>query len=439
MKKFLFKRVDNSALVLFRIFWGFLLMAEGWGAILTGWVYRVFVEPSFTFTWYGFGWTKVLLGETMYLPYLLLGAMGLFIMLGYKYRLASVLFALIWALVFFMQKTEYNNHYYLLLLICAVMPFMPANASNSIDSKRNPSIHSLSCPNWNILLLPFMMFLVYFYGSIAKMYPDWLQAKPIALWFGSRGDFPIIGPIMTKTWFHYFISYAGIAFDLLIIPMLMIKKLRKWAFIATLLFHLFNSAIFQIGIFPYLGLSFAIFFWPAEKIGKWFLRRKTFYIAPIEPSPFKVSYWKMGLLYAFVVIQVLIPLRHWAIPGDVLWTEEGHRLSWRMMLRSKSGYGDIYLKEGKESNRIKPEDYLTKNQIPMIYTHPDCLHQFIQKVGKQLESSGKSNFSISAKIKISINGGSYYDLIDTSQDLYKVRRNRVVHSSWILNKKESLN
>ena len=85
MKSFLFKQVDNSALVLFRIFWGFLLMAEGWGAILTGWVHRVFVEPSFTFTWYGFKWTNVLLGEFMYLPYLLLGLFGLFIMLGYRY------------------------------------------------------------------------------------------------------------------------------------------------------------------------------------------------------------------------------------------------------------------------------------------------------------------------------------------------------------------
>ncbi len=57
-------------------------MAEGWGAILTGWVQKVFVEPSFTFTWYGFKWTNVLLGDFMYLPYLLLGLFGLFIMLG---------------------------------------------------------------------------------------------------------------------------------------------------------------------------------------------------------------------------------------------------------------------------------------------------------------------------------------------------------------------
>ncbi|WP_316930169.1 HTTM domain-containing protein [Leeuwenhoekiella sp. MAR_2009_132] len=36
-------------------------------------------------------------------------------------------------------------------------------------------------------------------------------------------------------------------------------------------------------------------------------------------------------------MQLELPLRHWIIKDDVLWTEEGHRLSWRMMLRSKGG------------------------------------------------------------------------------------------------------
>ena len=30
-----------------------------------------------------------------------------------------------------------------------------------------------------------------------------------------------------------------------------------------------------------------------------------------------------------------MPLRHYAYPGNVSWTEEGHQFSWRMMLRDK--------------------------------------------------------------------------------------------------------
>lgn len=45
----------------------------------------------------------------------------------------------------------------------------------------------------------------------------------------------------------------------------------------------------------------------------------------------------VALLAVFVAIQIGMPLRHHLDPGDVAWTEEGHRYSWRMKLRSKSG------------------------------------------------------------------------------------------------------
>ncbi len=338
-----------------------------------------------------------------------------------------------------MQKTEYNNHYFLVLLICFAMPFMPANASNSLDVKRNPSIVSHSCPHWNVLLLPFMMFLVYFFGSIAKIYPDWLQAKPIALWFGGQSDVPILGSLLVKSWFHYFISYAGILFDLLIIPLLMIKRVRKWAFIATLLFHVFNSYIFQIGIFPYLGLSFAIFFWPAEKIGEWFFRRESSNISVKHVGSPKYVNLKISTLVLFALIQVLIPLRHWFIPGDVLWTEEGHRLAWRMMLRSRSGSGHFYMHKDNKTTRIRPEEFLTRNQITMIYTQPDCMHQFVQEAGKRLNIPADSNFKITANIQVSINGGSFYKWIDSELNLYQSERSRVLPCNWILPKPEQIN
>ena len=39
----------------------------------------------------------------------------------------------------------------------------------------------------------------------------------------------------------------------------------------------------------------------------------------------------------FFFVQLVLPLRHHFIKGDVLFTEEGHRLSWRMMLRERVG------------------------------------------------------------------------------------------------------
>jgi hypothetical protein len=46
---------------------------------------------------------------------------------------------------------------------------------------------------------------------------------------------------------------------------------------------------------------------------------------------------------AWLILQLGLPFRHFLIPGDANWTEEGHRFSWRMMLRSKVGVARLTL------------------------------------------------------------------------------------------------
>ena len=58
VNQFLFSRIDNSPLVVFRVFFGLLIMLEAWGAIATGWVKRIFVDPEFTFNFIGFDFLK---------------------------------------------------------------------------------------------------------------------------------------------------------------------------------------------------------------------------------------------------------------------------------------------------------------------------------------------------------------------------------------------
>src|SRR3990167_2441462 len=113
MVKKLFQPIDNAPLILFRIFFGFLLAAETFGAILTGWVKRVLIDPEFTFSHIGMEWLQPLPGYGMYLYFCLMGTTGILIMLGYKYRFSLGLFTILWSAVYFMQKSSYNNHYYL--------------------------------------------------------------------------------------------------------------------------------------------------------------------------------------------------------------------------------------------------------------------------------------------------------------------------------------
>ena len=94
MKNFLFKKVDNTGLVLFRAVFGLLISLEAFGAIATGWVRRVLVEPEFTFNFIGFDFLQVFIGNGMYFYFVIMGIFGVMVMLGYKYRFAMFFYAL---------------------------------------------------------------------------------------------------------------------------------------------------------------------------------------------------------------------------------------------------------------------------------------------------------------------------------------------------------
>ncbi|MEO8934257.1 MAG: HTTM domain-containing protein, partial [Xanthomarina sp.] len=329
INKLLFKHIDNSSLIAFRIIFGLLCFLESVGAIFTGWIKRTLIDPEFTFSFIGLEWLQPLPGNWMYAYYALMGIFGLGIMLGYKYRFSTIMFTFMWAATYFMQKASYNNHYYLLILLGGIMVFLPANRYYSLDAKNNPSITQVSMPNWCRLVFILQMFIVYTYGSIAKFYPGWLDTSFIEILMKNKQHYLIVGELLQQKWMHYFLAYGGILFDGLIIPLLLYKPTRKWAFFASIFFHLFNSIVFQVGIFPYLSLAFILFFFEPETIHKIFLKKKAFY----SENKIVIPSYKNILITLFsiyFIIQIALPLRHHFIEGNVLWTEEGHRLSWRM-------------------------------------------------------------------------------------------------------------
>ncbi|RZJ64207.1 MAG: hypothetical protein EOO45_19025, partial [Flavobacterium sp.] len=339
MKNRLFLPIDNAPLIIFRIFLGLLLACETFGAILTGWVKNVLVKPRFTFAHIGMEWLQPLPGNGMYYYFAAMGVLGLLVMIGFKYRWSMGLFTILWAGVYFMQKTSYNNHYYLLLLVCLIMLLLPANRYASVDAARNPEIKKFTMPAWCSWVMIAQVAIVYFYATIAKFYPGWLDGTFTRNLLEQSFEQPFLLELAGQKWFYMFIAYAGIAFDGLIIPLLLYKKTRTIAFLASLVFHIFNSVTLEIGIFPFFALSFVVFFYPPEKMRRIFFKKK-----PVVTDDAPI-YENRNILYYFFIpyfiVQLLLPLRHHLIKGDVLWTEEGHRLSWRMMLRSRDGFTEF--------------------------------------------------------------------------------------------------
>jgi len=432
MNKFLFKHIDNSGLIAFRIVFGLLCFLEAVGAVFTGWIKRTLVDPEFTFSFIGFEWLQPLPGNWMYVYYIIMGIFGLCVMLGYKYRLSMLMFALMWAATYFMQKSSYNNHYYLLFLLSFLMIFLPANRYASLDIKLNPSLKRLSMPNWCKWIFVLQLFILYSYGSIAKLYPDWLDASVIEILMKSKASYPIIGELLQQKTVHYFLAYGGILFDGLIIPLLLFKPTRKYAFFASIFFHLFNSIVFQIGIFPYMSLAFSLFFFEPKTIRNIFLKKKPFYEAEEIIVP-KYKTVLISIFSIYFIVQIALPLRHHFFEDDVLWTEEGHRMSWRMMLRAKSGRA-TYSVINAETNKaipIKLDDYLTKKQQRGATTKPDVIWQFAQHLKQDFAKQG-IKVNVFVKSYVSVNGKPSRQLIDSKVDIANEEWHHFRHHDWIL-------
>lgn len=431
MNKFLFKHIDNTGLVLWRVVFGALIATEAFGAISTGWLRRTLVEPQFTFNFIGFDFLQPLPGGGMYYYFVVMGIFGLLVMVGYKYRFSMACYALMWTCVYLMQKSSYNNHYYLMMLLCWLMVFLPAHRWFSLDAKLSPSVKSPSTPRWTYLVVIFQIWIVYTYASVAKFYPDWLDGTATALFMKGKSDYWLIGSFLQLDWVHLSIAYVGIFFDLLIIPFMLYKRTRLIAFMIGVFFHLFNSVVFQIGIFPYMSIAFALFFFSSETLQKHFLPKKELYTL----GEVKVPNYKpilIGVFSVFFIFQIGLPLRHWAFQDDVLWTEEGHRLSWRMMLRSKSSRLIVYTQEEGSVEKI-PYNFrklLSKKQQRAAKSKPDLLWRLAKEIKKAEAKKGK-NVKVFMDVKLKINGGEYHQFIKPDVDIATQKWQPFKHTDWL--------
>jgi vitamin K-dependent gamma-carboxylase len=312
------------------------------------------------------------------------------------------------------------------------MVFLPANKWFSIDARQKPSIASRSMPRWVILVLIGQVWIVYTYAAIAKIYPAWLDGTVTGLFMTGKKDYWLIGSFLQQQWVHYGIAYVGILFDALIVPLLLYKRTRFIAFCLSIVFHLFNAVVFQIGIFPFMSLAFAFFFFSSKNLQQRFFPNKEHYdLGEVKVPPY--SKIISCILCLYFIIQIALPLRHLGIKDDVLWTEEGHRLSWRMMLRSKTGYTTMYTldKKTQEKSKYNIKEILTKKQQRTVGTKPDVIWQLAQRI-KQKQAAKGIDVAVFADTKVSVNGGPYARLINDTIDLAQEKWTPLKHHFWIL-------
>ena len=108
-------------------------------------------------------------------------------------------------------------------------------------------------------------------------------------------------------------------------------------------------------------------------------------------------------------------------------------MSWRMMLRSRSGTIRINAvnKETGKTYLVNLNDHLTKKQRRKVACYPDFTWQFAQYLKKNYAKKGE-DVQIFVKNSVKVNQGKYHEFIDPNVDLANVPWKHFRHNEWIM-------
>ncbi|WAS97231.1 HTTM domain-containing protein [Nannocystis punicea] len=446
----LFAPVDIASLVWFRIAFGLLMIVDVWRYY--GKIGATYIQPGFHFTYYGFDWVRPWPGDGMYVHFLVLALAAACVMIGFCYRVAATVFFLGFSYWFLLEQARYLNHFYLIALIAFAMIFVPAGRAYSVDAWLRPRLRAKTAPAWALWFVRFQIGIPYVFGGIAKLNADWLQGEPMRMWLAARANRPVFGPLFTQEWVVYFFSWGGLLFDLLIVPFLLWRKSRPFAFVGALLFNLVNGYVFTIGIFPWVMAAATLMFfepdWPRrfgrflarlfglrtrDRFEPWLARAREPVTAALRIGLQPRQRLILALLGVYCGFQLLFPLRHWLYPGDVAWTEEGHKFSWRMKLRDKESKVRFLATDPHEERtwEVDARQYLTSWQRSEMSGRPEMILQFAHHLAADLRAQGHEDIQIRAIASVSLNGRPRQLMIDPDVDLVK-QPHSIWPAPWIL-------
>jgi hypothetical protein len=424
VKNFLTREIDNASLGAFRILFGLLMFASVVRFAAKGWIREFYIDPTYFFTYEGFSWIRPWPAWGMYAHFAVLGALALMVAVGLYYRAAIVLFFLGFTYVELIDKSTYLNHYYFVSVLTLLMALLPLDARYSWNPFRRHSSARLVSPAWTLYALRFQLGLVYFFAAIAKIQPDWLlKGLPLRFWLAAQADLPLIGRWIALPATAMVFSWFGFFFDLTAPFFLLNRKTRPYAYAVVVIFHAMTALLFRIGMFPWIMIVSTTLFlspdWPSKIFsGFGLLKNRTGGFIPVRLKLEKAVAFAVIL---HLLVQVLVPLRHWLYRGNVLWDEAGFRFSWRVMLTEKDGSITYDVRDPATGRRweVEPEAYLKAYQVKQMSTQPDMIRQLAHCVAEDFKARGYPAVEVRANATASLNGRPIKPLIDPNLVLAK--------------------
>jgi hypothetical protein len=415
--------VSGASLAAVRVAVGVVALVSVARLWANGWLVELYAGPTNHLRYPGFAWVPTPGVAGMVVILLVVAATAVGLVTGRCWRIAAALFTICFTWIELIDVSTYLNHYWFLTLLGGLITVGPFR-------------HDVVARLW-VWLARAQLAVVYGFAGLAKLHPDWLvDAIPLRLWLPARSEMPVFGPLLAHPEAAWVLSWAGALFDLAIIPALLWRRSRPWAWPVLVVFHVSTWLLFPIGVFPWLMIAAStVFFepdWP-ERITRR-LGRSAHFAGDSAPRRARVPSRAVTLAAAaWVALMVALPLRHHLIPGDARWTGEGYRFAWNVLLTERGGdvrfrvvdvaTGSTWVTTG--------DDLLTPLQWRVMSSDAELVRQTAHMVAEDWRLRGYQ-VQVFADVFVALNGRPPQRLIDPAVDL--AAEPWRPHQPWILDR-----
>jgi len=432
--------VSIQSLVALRVLFGAILVWDCWRYFKYDRIYRYYVEPEWTFPYFGLDFIRPLPDPFIYFAWGLVGVFAFLVMVGLFYRVAIWGFVLVFGYFFLLDKAQYLNHNYMVLLYAILLALTPANRAFSLDARWGFVTPTPMIARWPVAAVRLQTEIILIYAGIVKITDDWLRGEPLGMWLRARADDVLFGPLFQYDWVILLGTWGTIALHVIGAPLLLWKRTRLATFLVYCGFHVSNSILFNIGIFPWITIAVTLIFfepdWP-QRLARRVLG--AFETLPPMPAAPAVTVPRPGqgmliLLAVWFAVQIVVPQRQLFFPNLVGWTGDGHRFSWRMRIydRDAEGVFTVVWPETGERLEIDPREVMSARQARAVLTRSDLIHDFARKIEERLVEAGATDVEVYARIEKSLNGRPPQLYVDPETDLTAVPYEWFRPDPWVL-------
>lgn len=451
MRAWLSAPISGQSLAVLRIFFGLLLLYDYVVYIIGKRIFRYYVLNEIHFPYFGLDFIKPLPEPWIYIAWGLVGVSAALVALGLFYRAAIITFLITFGYFFLLDRVQYLNHNYMILLYAFLLALSPANKVWSLDARFGRTTGGTMIPRWPVFALKLQTEIILIFAGLVKITDDWLRGQPLMDWLPPRVDKVFYGPLFQYDIVAILASYGVIALHVLGAPLLMFRKTRLPVFIIYCFFHVSNAHLFNIGIFPWLTIGVTLIFfdpdWPSQV---WRRFRSVFgaksaapadHAPPADPASdgtTSVRPIRTGMLAVLIVwfaIQLFLPVRQAMFPNLVGWTGDGHRFSWRMRVYSRRVEGGYLLvnSETGEQSWVYPLEVLPQRRAKYIMTRADISRDFAFFLAERMKiCCGWNTTEVYPRYEVSLNGRPPQPFLDPNVDLTKTKRNLFKPDPWIM-------